>query len=89
VLTVGQHQRTVSSDNSSIVEHEFEVIVDRLRASYPDLVETDIRTMVREVARDFEGARLRPFVPLLVEKIARDECRHRRGDAPVVVRLPN
>ena len=88
-MTVGQQPRAVSSDGPSAIGRDFEVIVERLRASYPELVETDIRLVVLEAAHSFEEARLRPFVPLLVEKIARDECRHRTWARPGVVQLPD
>ena len=57
----------------------FDRIIDRLRASYPELDGTAITLVVQDAVRDLDGGRLRQYVPLLVEKVARDTCRHRQN----------
>ncbi len=54
-----------------------ELVVGRLQFSYPELAEAEVREIVYEEVRLLEGARLRQFVPLLVERAARDVCRRR------------
>jgi hypothetical protein len=66
---------------SLILAHAYDAIVDRLPLLQPTLEVLEIRVIVEAVAQRFERARLQQFVPLLVEKIARDECRRLSGPA--------
>jgi hypothetical protein len=42
-------------------------VVDRVGQRHPDVGRAEITDLVRSQAADFEGSRLRTFVPLLVE----------------------
>jgi hypothetical protein len=59
------------------VERELHHLIARLRQSHPELHEGEIRDIVAAASRELEGARLRQFVPLLVERSARAACRER------------
>ncbi len=62
---------------------KYDAIVQRLQLHYPTLDALEIRIAVEEVARQFDDAPLQPFVPLLVEKLARDRC-HELADRQTV-----
>jgi hypothetical protein len=59
------------------IEPELAHLVTRLQQSYPELAEGEIRDIVAATVRDLDGARLRQFVPLLVESSAKAACRER------------
>ncbi len=64
------------------VSSEYDVIIERLTILHPTLDAHEIRAAVESATRQFEDARLTMFIPLLVEKVARDECRRlHRGAA--------
>ncbi len=63
--------------STASIEPELAHVVTRLQQSYPELAEGEIRDIVVATGRDFDGARLRQFVPLLVEKSGNDACRER------------
>ena len=69
--------------------HEVQRVVDRIRLSYPDLELHQIRRIVDSAVRELADARLRQFVPLLVERAAKDECRRQIKAQRRVVRLPD
>ena len=71
-----------------VTEHEYQHVIDRIRLSYPDLEVRQIERIVDTAVRELAGARLRQFVPLLVERAARDECRHENNAQRRVVVLP-
>ena len=52
-------------------------IVERLSRLFPELSEDEIRIAVHGKHTDFEDARIRDFVPVLVENVIRDELTHR------------
>ncbi len=58
-----------------------EAIVARLVPAFPDLDEREVRDAVIIAHREPDGARLRQFVPLLVERDAKAACRQRRPAA--------
>ena len=61
---------------------ELERLVTRLRDRYPTLAPDQIRTAVNVAVHAFDGAKVRHFVPLLVERMAReslDYVRDRRS----------
>lgn len=60
---------------------QFEHLTLRLVDAFPDLPEREVREAVAIAVADLDGARLRHFVPLLVERAAKAECRRRRGTA--------
>lgn len=70
-----------------VTNHEYQHVIDRIRLSFPDMDPRQIRQIVDAAVRELAGARLKQFVPLLVERTARDECRHRWNDR-AVVQLP-
>ncbi|AZC14022.1 three-helix bundle dimerization domain-containing protein [Microbacterium sp. ABRD28] len=49
----------------------FAEIADRLRERYPQASPDDIRTAVDSARQHFGGAKVRDFVPVLVEREAR------------------
>jgi hypothetical protein len=51
---------------------ELERVVTRLRDQYPTLAPQQIRTAVNVAVHAFDGAKVRHFVPLLVERMARE-----------------
>jgi len=53
-------------------------IRERLQARYSDWAPADVTGIVDRATRRFASARIRDYVPLLVERIARDELNHRR-----------
>ncbi len=61
--------------------HLLDAIVARLVPVFPDLDEREVRDAVTAAHRDLDDARLRQFVPLLVERDAKADCRQRRAAA--------
>lgn len=59
-------------------------VVLRLEQRFPQLPAGRVEDVVREVRREFEGAAVRDFVPILVEKRAREEL---EGTQPAPVRV--
>ena len=50
-----------------VISSEYDVIIERLKILHPTLDTLEIRMAVETAAAQFEGARLKMFVPLLVE----------------------
>lgn len=50
-------------------------VVERLVDRFPDLPEDRIRAVVASTHREFEGHRIRDFVPILVERHARAQLK--------------
>jgi len=48
-------------------------VVDRLFDRFPDLSEDRVRAVVTATHQKFEGMRIRDFVPILVERHAREQ----------------
>ena len=56
---------------NSLDEHaQLAELIERLTAMYPTLSQTDIAEVVHDLHARFNGARLRDFVPLFVERNA-------------------
>jgi hypothetical protein len=55
---------------------EIERVVTRLHDRYPELHIDVIRTAVNVALHAFDGAKVRTFVPLLVERLARQSLEH-------------
>jgi len=56
---------------NSLDEHaQLAELIERLTAMYPTLLQTDIAEVVHDLHARFNGARLRDFVPLFVERNA-------------------
>jgi hypothetical protein len=64
--------------STSSVELQLAHVITRLQQSHPELAEAEIRHIVAAAMHDLDCARLRQFVPLLVEKSAKAACRERR-----------
>jgi hypothetical protein len=84
-LTIYERSQAASDRHGNEANHNSNIIIDRLGMSFPEMDATQIRDVVESALRDFQGARMQQFVPLLAEKIARDECRHlRKAHAPQI-----
>jgi hypothetical protein len=57
---------------------EIERVVARLHERYPTLSQADVRRAVTVAIHAFDGAKVRHFVPLLVERMARESLDHVR-----------
>ena len=53
--------------------HQIDQVVTRLSATYPTVSQTRVVEVVRTVHADFDGRPLREFVPLFVERRAKQE----------------
>ena len=51
----------------------------RLEARYAERAPADVSSVVDRATRRFTAARIRDYVPLLIERISRDELNHRFG----------
>jgi hypothetical protein len=58
-------------------ERAIEQVRDRLQTKFSGRSRADVAAIVDLVTRGFATARIRDFVPLLVERISRDELNHR------------
>ncbi len=50
---------------------------ERLQARFSERSRADVAGIVDRAAKRFSGARIREYIPLLVERISRDELNHR------------
>lgn len=83
------HRPAFGQPSERLLHDEYSAIVERLKMMYPTLEPFEIRVIVDVAAADFEDARLNQFVPLLFEKIARDECRSRGPATPLGLKDPH
>jgi hypothetical protein len=61
-------------------EHEEKAlgqVSERLISRFEERNPAEVRGVVDRVVRRFGGARIREYIPLLVERISRDELSHR------------
>jgi len=58
--------RETSDEDRAIAD-----VIERLQARFPQTAEIEIDSAVRDARRTFERARVRDFVPVLVEREAR------------------
>jgi hypothetical protein len=58
-------------------EKALDRVRDRLRARFSERSPNEVAGVVEHVTHEFDGARVRDFVPVLVERISRDELDHR------------
>ncbi|MCC8930134.1 three-helix bundle dimerization domain-containing protein [Rhodococcus sp. I2R] len=56
-------------------EHHIDAVRDRLDAAFPDVPRRVIEDAIAAELARFEGRRVRDFVPLLVERNARESIR--------------
>lgn len=57
-------------------DREAQEIIDRLSARYPDQPEANVVEAVNEARSRFETAKVRDFVPVLVEREAKARLEH-------------
>jgi hypothetical protein len=50
---------------------------ERLRSRFSERNPAEVAQVVDKVTRGFTGARVRDYIPVLVERISRDELNHR------------
>jgi hypothetical protein len=55
----------------------------RLLHEFPDVATTAVNTLIRNEHARFETSQVRDFVPLLVEKSARRELKHKPSISPM------
>jgi hypothetical protein len=61
--------------------HALDQVTDRLSRSFADrLSPAEVNEKVSSIHRRFDGRPIRDFVPVLVERIARDELGHSAPD---------
>lgn len=56
---------------------QIDEVIQRVAASSPDVTAADVARVVRTLHAGFDDAKLREFVPLLVERKARSVLKHR------------
>ncbi|WP_067542395.1 three-helix bundle dimerization domain-containing protein [Nocardia crassostreae] len=56
---------------------QIDELVKRLAARFPDVTSRLVGEVVRGIHREFDGHRVREFVPLLVERIAERQLSRR------------
>jgi hypothetical protein len=61
------------------------VVQQRLVDEFPDVAPTAVKTLIRKEHARFETSQIRDFVPLLVEKRARRELKHKPSISPMGV----
>ncbi len=52
---------------------ELNEVVERLREQFPEVPEEQVRSVVTKAHEGFAGHPIRDFVPVFVERVARDE----------------
>jgi hypothetical protein len=52
---------------------ELNEVVERLREQFPEVAEEQVRSVVTKAHEGFAGHPIRDFVPVFVERVARDE----------------
>lgn len=66
-----------TSDLQATEDKAISEVKARLRVKFSDRNPGEVARVVDAVTRDFTFARVRDYVPLLVERISRDELSHR------------
>lgn len=61
----------------ALEERAINQVSERLRSRFSDRSRADVDSVVQTTARRFATARIRDFIPLLVERMSRDELNHR------------
>ncbi|HEV2635676.1 MAG TPA: hypothetical protein VGX23_11055 [Actinocrinis sp.] len=65
---------TISSDQE---QRAIRRVSERLRRKFSERSPAEVDGVVDQVARRFGQARIREYVPILVERVSRDELDHR------------
>ena len=55
----------------------------RLLDEFPDVATTAVNTLIRKEHARFQTSQIRDFIPLLVEKSARRELKHKPSISPM------
>ncbi len=63
----------MDTDNAEHEARALEEVVERLVARFPDVAEDRVREIVRAAHEEFANRPIRDFVPVFVERTARDE----------------
>lgn len=63
----------MDTDNAEHEARALEEVVERLVARFPDVAEDRVREIVRDAHEEFANRPIRDFVPVFVERTARDE----------------
>ena len=61
---------------------ELNEVVERLRERFPEVPEERVRSVVTKAHEGFAGHPIRDFVPVFVERVARDELSKDTPGAP-------
>jgi hypothetical protein len=64
---------TVTSQVGASEWSAIKQLVDRLRSAYPDVSADTVATVVHHTHAKFDGHRVRDFVPLFVERGAKEQ----------------
>ncbi|MEU6974927.1 MULTISPECIES: three-helix bundle dimerization domain-containing protein [unclassified Streptomyces] len=77
-------QRAAQVDPEGTVDESVPLaeLVVRLVASYPSVDVATVETVVRGACAHFEHARIRAYLPILIERRSRKELDAVRGDGP-------
>jgi hypothetical protein len=68
--------RTIANEEQAVAD-----VIDRLVARFPDLPKERISDAVAAASARLAGAKVRDFVPVLVEREARGQLEQRRASA--------
>ncbi|HYN74004.1 MAG TPA: hypothetical protein VES60_16005 [Nakamurella sp.] len=63
----------MDTDNAEHEARALEEVVERMVARFPDVAEDRVREIVRDAHEEFANRPIRDFVPVFVERTARDE----------------
>lgn len=76
----------VPQDNGMVVSAEEDrligQVVDRLQTGFPHVPQDTVHELVGSVHHQFDDAPIRDFVPLFVERHAKEKLANLAGDAP-------
>jgi hypothetical protein len=64
---------SVDANSSAAPTTEHEVLVERLQRRFAAVPSAHVRMIVDEVAQRLENARITQYLPVLIERMARDE----------------
>jgi hypothetical protein len=69
----GWHDAAMDTGNAEHEARALEEVVERLVARFPDVAEDRVREIVRAAHEEFANRPIRDFVPVFVERTARNE----------------
>jgi hypothetical protein len=71
--TAGWHDPAMDTGKPEHEARAMEEVVERLAARFPDVAEDRVREIVTAAHEEFANRPIRDFVPVFVERTARDE----------------